>query len=262
MKNFKKSLLIASLAFAGVSASMSGVAQASYNINATNSLYLGFYSLDPAKDSSVVINIGSPGLVFGGHSFDMGGASSALSLAFGPDWYSNTNTAVQWSVFGRIEPTTGANTAAYFGTASENESIITGSGGATSMNAAKYTPLNGRMSTVLSDAVGVNATLSTVTNSLGNILEISTVGNSLSSFSNFGEDNWGGAFSTPVVISVTDGLNIQGWTKSGTTYIDQTTFGGVSQVNGVISVVPEPSTYALIGFGSLLLLIAYRRRSA
>jgi hypothetical protein len=31
--------------------------------------------------------------------------------------------------------------------------------------------------------------------------------------------------------------------------------------SGVISVVPEPSTYALFGFGALLLIVAYRRKA-
>jgi hypothetical protein len=32
--------------------------------------------------------------------------------------------------------------------------------------------------------------------------------------------------------------------------------------NGQVSVVPEPSTYALVGFGVLLLIVAYRRANA
>jgi hypothetical protein len=36
----------------------------------------------------------------------------------------------------------------------------------------------------------------------------------------------------------------------------------VNNADGTVSVVPEPSTYALMGFGALLLIIAYRRKSA
>jgi hypothetical protein len=32
--------------------------------------------------------------------------------------------------------------------------------------------------------------------------------------------------------------------------------------SGVVSAVPEPSTYALFGFGALLLIVAYRRANA
>jgi hypothetical protein len=71
-------------------------------------------------------------------------------------------------------------------------------------------------------------------------------------------------FTSTVYDQVGSGLSIQQFTYDGagsypTTF--QGTFGNITQLNGVITVVPEPSTYALLGLGSLLLIMAYRRRA-
>ena len=53
------------------------------------------------------------------------------------------------------------------------------------------------------------------------------------------------------VLAGTANRNVSG-TVAATIQIDS---------NGVVSAVPEPSTYALLGFGALLLIVAYRRKA-
>jgi hypothetical protein len=58
------------------------------------------------------------------------------------------------------------------------------------------------------------------------------------------------------------GIDIQQWAFNGSNYSNQTTIGMVTQSGGVITVVPEPGTYALFGIGALILIVAYRRKTA
>ena len=251
----KKTILVLTMALG-----LGGIKAATFNIGDTNSLYLGFYAADSISTDSVLINIGSPNLVISGYTFDMSGASSVLSSTFGSGWH--TNSEVFWGVFGRVSSSTSANTRAWISMADNDVELYTDAEGGTNISSTKWGNINSGITTTVGYYNNTGgAVKSTITNSKGDILQVSVAPNSGTSYNVYAMERWF-VFVNPVDAAVTTGLDIQSWNKSGTSYINQTTFGVVSQSNGVISVVPEPATYALFGFGALLLIIAYRRKQA
>jgi hypothetical protein len=183
-----------------------------------------------------------------------------LSDTFGSGWYNNPE--VYWGVFGRERPTTAANARAWISMADNDVELYTDAEGGTNISSTKWGNINSGITTTVGYYNNTGgAVKSTITNSKGDILQVSVAPNSGTSYNVYAMERWF-VFVNPVDAAVTTGLDIQSWNKSGTSYINQTTFGVVSQSNGVISVVPEPATYALFGFGALLLIIAYRRKQA
>jgi hypothetical protein len=140
--------------------------------------------------------------------------------------------------------------------------LYTDAEGGTNISSTKWGTINSGITTTVGYYNNTGgAVKSTITNSTGDILQVSVAPNSGTSFDFYANERWG-VFVNPVDAAVTTGLDIQSWTKSGNSYINQTTFGVISQSGGVITVVPEPSTYALFGIGALLLIIAYRRKQS
>jgi hypothetical protein len=72
-----------------------------------------------------------------------------------------------------------------------------------------------------------------------------------------------GAYSISIENGVSGGLDLYSVPNSGSaTAIFSAANGNALSVNssGVIAVAPEPSTYALMALGALVLVIAYRRK--
>ena len=238
-----------------------GVGQAStaYNIGGENNLYLGFYSASQVSTKSVLINLGTSSDVRNGLSLNLS-ANAALSDAFGADWFNNSQ--VYWSVIG-YDGNYGENGSFYVGRPSNQPLLQTDILGSTALTEDQYYAISDKVLALTTAHNAGAADLSSVIGSAGNTHQISVVDNSPVTFSGMADANFS-TFTSAVYEQVIGGLSIQQFAYDGVSSFPTIdgAFARVTQLNGVVSVVPEPSTYALIGLGGMLLFIAYRRKAA
>jgi hypothetical protein len=233
------------------------------NIGQGNSFYLGFYAADEVSTRSVIVNLGTSADVFSGISLIQSGLSSVLSTTYGSGWHANSQ--VFWSAFGYNGSY--GDYGNMFAARDAGQPILqTSVMGDTALNDDQYWAYSDAIATVLTEHTSGGAVLSYVTGSTGHQHQFSVMENSATTFSGKADTAWG-TFTSPVYAQVTKNLNVQEFAYDGSTLFNTLQSGpsttvSIQTTDGVISVVPEPSTYALLGFGGLLLLIAYRRKSA
>jgi hypothetical protein len=220
-------------------------------------LYLGFFSEASGILKSVLINLGTSADVFRGFTLDFSSASSALSTAYGASWFNNPE--VFWGLIG-YDGVYGDNGSAY--ASRQSGSALLRSAGGTYLEEEGYVTVLDNVQSLIPAHTAGSATLSTIVGSRGNTHGVSVVDNNNSTTFNGVADAKYGAFTAVPYGQVVNGLNIQQFTLAGSRY--QTafdgTFGVITQQNGIITVVPEPTTYALLGLGVLMVILAYRRR--
>jgi hypothetical protein len=254
----KKILLLLALAV-GVSSSRADT----YNIGQTNSFYVGFYAADEVSTRSVIVNLGRSADVFAGISLDQSALGSVLSSTFGEGWYNNPY--VYTGAFG-YNGTRGANGNLFVGRDSTLP-LLQNSFDSTTLSVNNRRTFHDGISAVFAAHTGGGAERSYVTGSTGHQHEFSVLDNTATSFSGKADASWS-IFTSPVYAQVTSLLSVQEFAYNGsgfdtvssgpsTTVQIQNTGGSVS-----VSVVPEPSTYALMGIAMLFLVVAYRRRTA
>jgi autotransporter-associated beta strand protein len=229
-KKFRVSVLVSCLLLSGWFCSGWSLRADTFTIGDNNNLYLGFYSADSVSTKSILINLGTRANVLSGFNLDFSNASSIIAQTYGSGWFSSAD--VYWSVIGY---SAGANV--WTGKADAAGDLQSTAGGATTLSGSKYssivTAVNNLM--VTSTEAGATRTSATIgTNTYG----ISIVDNSASSFSGYaGKASPWNAFTQSVITPLaTGGLDIQEWTKSGSSYINQTTIGMVMQSGGIISI--------------------------
>jgi hypothetical protein len=247
-------------------AMMSGLAVGNaatiYNIGQENSFYLGFYAADEVSTKSVIVNLGTSANVFSGISLNQSGLASVLSSTYGSGWYNDSQ--VFWSAFG-YNGNYGESGNMFVARDAGQPILQTSVMGSTALSDEQYYGYSDGIGAVLSEHTAGAAVLSYVTGSTGHQHQFSVMDNSSVSFSGKADSAWG-VFTSPVYAQVTSNLSVQEFANDGSGSF-QTVGSGpsttiqVQNVNGIISVVPEPSTYALLGFGGLLLFIAYRRKA-
>jgi hypothetical protein len=252
----KKTLLLLSLIGGLASASA-----ATYNIsNQDNNLFLGFYAADEVAPKSVLINLGTSADVSRGFTLDLSSASSALSTTYGTNWFNNSQ--VYWGLIGYDGEL--YQNGSFYVARPTSQPLLKNANDSTTLNEDNYFTLSDQVGTLITAHTAGAAEYSTVLGSAGNTHQISSVDNiNLTTFAVVANNSYN-TFTSTVYDQVGSGLSIQQFTYDGAGSYPTTfegTFGGVSQLNGVITVVPEPSTYALLGLGSLLLIMAYRRRA-
>jgi len=252
----KKTLLLLSLI-----AGLASASAATYNItDQDNNLFLGFYAADEVATKSVLINLGSSADVSRGLTLDLSSASSALSSAYGANWFNNSQ--VYWGLIG-YDGAYGEYGSVYVARPTVQPLLNTDVLGSTTLNEDQYWTLSDKVGALINaHSVGA-AVYSTILGSAGNTHGISIVDNGGSSFNFVAGANYS-TFTSSAYEQINGGLSIQQFTYDGSSSFPTTfegTFGNITQLNGVITVVPEPSTYALLGFGALMLIMAYRRRA-
>ena len=254
----KKTLLLLALA-AGIASSKADT----YNIGQENSLYLGFYAANTVSTRSVIVNLGRSADVFNGISLDQSALNSVLSSTYGNGWYNNSE--VYYSIFG-YNGNYGEYGNMYAGRDSLQPVLQTSVMGSTALTEDNYYAYSDSINAVLANHTSGASDLSYLTGSTGHLHQFSVTDNSPVSFSGKADVNWG-IFTSAVYAQVTSNLSFQEFVNDGSGTFETAQSGPSTDVylrttDGVVSVVPEPSTYALIGLAVLLFVVAYRRKTA
>jgi len=211
-------------------------------------LYLGFEATDGiGKSVNLVFNLGSA-VNFSSINSNIG---ADIAATYGANWFSRTD--LFWGVIGAVKPALGIDpvNTLYASDATGTGAWNRASTSSQSLVAAKLASLQLQIETdIANNQVGVN----TAVVFMQNTTETSAWG----SFTSIGASSFG-SFNGSIETSVINNLDLYRLTP-GTG--SGSNFGSLNlSSTGTISAVPEPSTYALMGFGVLLLVIAYRRKS-
>jgi hypothetical protein len=254
----KKTLLILALA-TGLSAAKADT----YDIGQQNSFYLGFYAAEEVSTRSVIVNLGRSADVFNGISLNQGGLASVLSTTYGANWYNNPQ--VFWSAFG-YNGNYGEYGNVFVGRAASQPLLETSVLASTALTEDQYWSYSDQIGAVLASHTSGGAELSYVTGSTGHSHQFSLVDNSPVSFSGKADRAWS-LFTSPVYAQVTQNMSVQEFQNNGSGSFETRGSGPsttiqIQSANGVVSVVPEPSTYALTGIAALLFIVLYRRKKA
>jgi hypothetical protein len=241
-----KKILLIGAAVAGIT--LSAASAQSFSYNSGDALLLFKSSGGTGASQNVLINLGSLAAGFSSFSIDQSANSSLLSTVYGSDWYTAGNVS-----FGLI--------------ASDDDSL--------KLTLATYTlptlGIKGQyLNTINANVNSLNAaalnggTYQDVTDSGSRALNSAYFDNTVSGSVTLIDQAGFGYFGSSI-LSIAGPLYIDTYTYTTFSGIDTpSNIGTVNINNGVISVnsVPEPSTYALLGFGALLLVVAYRRANA
>jgi hypothetical protein len=253
----KKTILAALVAVTGTVGLNNASAALVYNTTnapisyTAGNIFIGFRANLGATgaDKSYVLNLGNYGafpILKGGQSavelFDVG---SQLSTVYGTNWYAS-NT-VTWGIFG-IDS---SKLPVYSSTSDERANApITRNAGQAAGAWTAYTGFGANYNQA--KANGAYAGSSGV---LGNGVVTGTGANTW--WKNINDATDFGIYNSTLEAGVATDLEFYSTTATAATRLTQFDISS----SGVISVVPEPSTYALFGFGALLLIVAYRRKA-
>jgi hypothetical protein len=258
--NIKKILVLAmgALGFASLNAA---------SITDDRTWLLGFQaSGGQGASQNVLINLGTAEAISfaignGGYGYnlDLSGTNSVLTTTYGANWWTRNN--LSWGLLG-----------------SDNTSYqswlgIVGSISTSPLDAGSLSSVNGSFAALQLAATAGNATITTANDSRSTSHEISVspVANGGSWQSLVASPAYGSLFSgagdSPV--NTTTRMNVYSFTADTTgvegadpTFVAYTpTLAAVIGLNnGVINVVPEPSTYCMFGLASLVAVVYFRRR--
>jgi len=238
----KKHILSVLIAAAGITAA--SATPATYN---SGDVIIGFESVSLNKN--LLIDIGQGSSVA---SFSSINAGADLVSTFGANWYALSD--LNWGAFGI--PTDKSQLWATV--ASGNAALTAKSKGALSLTYSRFSTMGNNY----------NYDLTYVPSQVGTVGITMNVG----SGTDVTYATWTGntpsttpfvAYSVSIENGVTGNLDLYQVPNSGsaTAIFSQANGNNLTvSSDGVISVVPEPSTYALCGVGALLLLVAYRRK--
>jgi len=241
-----KKTLLAALALAGfVAINNASAQQISYTPGDTLMMFRA--ASGTGADKNLYINLGnlsSSSFTSFNLDFSSGGA---LVTAFGSDWNRNT---VLWGVIGGDNAvpnlTYGSSLAAQTGLTADNLWTIT-----TAVDQAFYA------------GIGALATVGTITDNNGTSHGFSIFSSGASGSPSSQDERGFSFFDIGAIINPDSSKNLYSYSVDGDyNVLAPVTTGSVAISGTTISVVPEPSTYALIGFGALLLVVAYRRANA
>jgi hypothetical protein len=242
----KKHILSVLIAAAGITA-----ASATAPTWSTGDIIIGFESVSLNKN--LLIDIGQGSSVA---SFSSINAGADLVSTFGSGWYALSD--LNWGAFG----VPSAKNQLWATVASGNAALTAKSVGALASPLNKYNTMGANYNTDLNfpnaNGSGAGLTVGVYMNvGQGTDIGVATWTGNNPSTTPFG------AYSVSIENGITGNLDLYQIPNSGSaTAIFSQANGNALNVSsaGVVSVVPEPSTYALCGVGALLLFVAYRRK--
>lgn len=212
------------------------VAETYSHADQDNNLFLGFYAADEIATKSVLINLGPSADVSKGFTLDFSGSSSALSSAFGANWFNNSQ--VYWGLIG-YDGAYGEFGSFYVGRPTIQPLLKTDVMGSTSLNEDQYWTLSDNVSALINAHNADAGTRSSILGSAGNTHGISIVDNGGSSFNVVGGGNFE-TFTSAVYEQVVGGLSIQQFTYDGSSKFPTVEtpgnrgFASILQSNGII----------------------------
>jgi hypothetical protein len=254
----KKTILAAIITLSASVALNSTIAAPLYSTSAApasysaGNIFIGFRaSGGTGAANSYLLNLGNfgtfPILKAGATPVELFDVGSSLATVFGNDWF--TRGQVTWGIFGM---TASARVPVYSSTSDERAATpVTVAFGGLSTPFSSYTGMGANYNA----AIGNGAYTGTSAGVLGNGVVTGT-----------GSGTWAFHIAKAADFDVYNSTleagvatDLEFYSTSATRATKLTQFDISS--SGVISVVPEPSTYALFGFGALLLIVAYRRKA-
>jgi hypothetical protein len=242
MNKLNKTLAVASLLFTTLVVD-SKAAAVTWNVG---EVFIGFESSSLNKNLLIDIGPGTSVAAFTGIN-----AAADLATAFGAGWYSVSD--LNWGAF-----SVATDKHTLWGTvASGNSALVVKSVGALANPLARF---NGMGANYNNDIATQGGTVGVIMNvGTGTDTGTSTWSGNTPNTTPFG------AYSVSIENGVTGGLDLYSVPNSGSaTAIFSQALGNNLYVNssGFIGVaaVPEPSTYALMALGGLVLLMVYRRK--
>ena len=241
MKNLTKTLAIASLLCTSLAVHSKAAPLAPFS---AGDVFIGFESASLNKN--LLIDIGQGANVA---SFTGINATTDLITAFGSGWYALGD--LNWGAF-----SIATDKHTLWGTvAAGNSPLVAKSVGALTTPLSKFNGMGANYSNDIATEGGT----------VGVIMSVGTgtdTGTSTWTGNNPATTPFG-AYSISIENGVTGGLDLYSVPNSGAaTAIFSQALGNNLYVNssGFIGVVPEPSTYALMALGALVLVMAYRRK--
>ena len=256
-----------------VSGGMIQGTNAQVTAHASGDIYAGFWQVDSdaAVSKNYVAKIGTRTSITGAKQFDtLANLGSDLDTVFGSGWYANTaeTSTVYWGVFASITSSfsNGNTNPAYFlgvnSSYSSSENIPT-----LDENQGDSAGAFNNFVTVF-NSTGAGTGSAIAAGRLVNGVNMTGVDGSfaqqMSLESGFTLGNYGDFITAANIAGDGDmfvwaGKIASDWGDGNAgTFVNRLT---VNQ-SGVVSVIPEPSTYFLSGLGALLLIIAYRRKQS
>jgi autotransporter-associated beta strand protein len=217
-----------------------------YNISdQDNNLFLGFYAADEVATKSVLINLGSSADVSRGFTLDLSSSSSALSSAYGANWFNNSQ--VYWGLIG-YDGAYGDYGSVYVARPTIQPLLNTDVLGSTALSEDQYWTLSDKIGALINAHTAGSGAFSTVLGSAGNTHGISIVDNGGSSFNVLAGGNFSTFTASVYEQIIGGGLSIQQFTYDGSSSFPTASgsFSGIIQSNGIISfksLVTPPSSY-------------------
>jgi autotransporter-associated beta strand protein/T5SS/PEP-CTERM-associated repeat protein len=217
-----------------------------YNISdQDNNLFLGFYAADEVATKSVLINLGSSADVSRGFTLDLSSSSSALSSAYGANWFNNSQ--VYWGLIG-YDGAYGDYGSVYVARPTIQPLLNTDVLGSTALSEDQYWTLSDKNGALINAHTAGSGAFSTVLGSAGNTHGISIVDNGGSSFNVLAGGNFSTFTASVYEQIIGGGLSIQQFTYDGSSSFPTASgsFSGIIQSNGIISfksLVTPPSSY-------------------
>ena len=255
----KKTILAAMIAVTGTLATNNTVAAPLYN--ATNApaaftegnIFIGFRASGGtgAANSYLLnlLNFADIPIITGGNTpIELFNVGSSLSTVFGTNWY--TRGQVTWGIFGMTPDT---RVPVYSSTSDDRASApVTRSFNQLPTSYSSYTTMGSGYDLAIANGASDGST----SGKLGNGVVTGT-GSGTWAF-NIAKNADFDVYNNTLEAGVATDLEFYQTTALAANRLTQFNISS----SGVISVVPEPSTYALFGFGALLLIVAYRRKNA